>query len=392
MANNILVINSLTGGFSFLESLMAELSNRGLNIVYLMPKPIRNEANKLKYDWTIKNAYLGPSTISQSKGTSRIKNIVLFVLLLPFIKISLFIRLAYYKYFKRFHTIVCCHYNEKIIMAPLARLLGIKIIWIEYPNFNYSALSRLQLKFYFNQARHARIACFSNFSKKKLTKAGINPGNIILIYPGIKLKHFKRQGTIFETLAHKDYKKIGQKFFTVGTITSLEKEQKVETLLHAIKKCLAVIPHIQLIVVGEGKEKRQLAWLAKKLNIENLVWFVGRQKHHRKWLDSFNIFVASTQAPKFMDMQTLLKAMAAGLASIIPVGCGYDDIVNEHKTCLLFDINNSDSLAQHIITLEQNPHLQREMGKNADERVKKYFTFDKMIENFYRLLINSSKQ
>ncbi|NTU99141.1 glycosyltransferase family 4 protein [Candidatus Falkowbacteria bacterium] len=189
---------------------------------------------------------------------------------------------------------------------------------------------------------------------------------------------------MFHNLA--DSTHANKKFFTIGTVTNLNEHQKIESLFQAIKKCLSIIPNIQLVIVGDGKEKKNLLWLAKKMEIDNLVWLVGKQQHLRKWIDNFDIYITSDDKLTLSELIITLNAMAAEKPTIGNANSGLEDIIYEGKTGYLVDLNDSEAVADKILLLHQDKDLRRTLGKKAFERVEKYFTSAKMLEQLEKLL------
>src|SRR3989339_214042 len=223
-------------------------------------------------------------------ANTRLSKILFIILLLPLLLFSL-TTILIYKIKYKIDIFICFDWQEKILFTPWAKLCGQKIIWIECPgpnksqsNFFIRALTRLVHK-------HAQIIIFN-----QKTKDSENKNN----------------------------------FYTLGTIVDLNKEQEIEIILGAIKKALSVIPNLQFIIIGDGTERKNLTWLAKKMGIGNLVWFVGEQAHLHKWLNSFNIFITAAKNASFTDMQALLHALSSGIPVITPYNHGFDDIINDN--------------------------------------------------------------
>jgi len=316
-----------------------------------------------------------------------------FILLLPFLCVFYFFALLPLWYKKGIKEIVCLGWNEKIIFSCLAPIFRTKIVWLELSDNNYQKKSALFLFFYRHCARRAEVIVFSSLSETALRNLKITPKKIIKIFPGLKLNQAGRQETIFSSLAKAEQSDFSKKYFTLGTITDFLPPNQIENLFQAIKICLAVIPNLQLIVVGEmdgvavraGQEKK-LSWLAKKIGISNLVWFVRDQENMKKWLDAFDVFIVSSESPKMANLNAVLKTMQAGLPIIGFSDCGLEDIILEKKTGMLVGRNNNEALAQAIMGLYNNKRLRSSLGENAREAVEKKFNLDEMvvqIENIF---------
>ncbi len=385
MPKNILIINSSPNNNQPLINLFAELKQKGHNF-YLLSS-FTDLYNQFKQkNWPAKKIYFGPNLNNKF-------NAFIFICLLPILYLMYLAYLLYLAHSRRISTAICLNWNEKIIITPIAKILGIKIIWLELPNMNYKAKNKFLLWLYKFNFKWVATVGFTGLTKIQLKQLSLNKGNINIVNPGIKLNQFRRQDTIFNKLAQTNQGNFHRKYFTVGTVTDLDYQQNIETLFRAVKICLTVIPNLQLIVVGDGAEKKSLIWLAKKMGIDSLVWFVGGtgslkqsgQAHLKKWLDSFDVLVLTSETPNLTDFDICLHAMASGLPVIGPSNFGLEDVVQENKTGFLIG-NNNEILAQQIIALQQNKHLRVRMGKEAKERVDKYFRIDKMVRQFEKII------
>jgi glycosyltransferase involved in cell wall biosynthesis len=190
---------------------------------------------------------------------------------------SLFInlaRLSRLKIKRSLQLMIISSYPEKLFLTLPAKLLKIKIIWSEIPGFYCRHQKKPLSPLYRLLARNTALITFTADEAGKLAADKINKKNIHIIIPGINPSEHKRQEKIFSRLADNEENQF-KKFFTIGTALDLNEKQKIELLFSAVKKSSSVIPQIQLVVIGDGKERKNLAWIAKKMGIDGLVWFVG---------------------------------------------------------------------------------------------------------------------
>ena len=87
---------------------------------------------------------------------------------------------------------------------------------------------------------------------------------------------------------------------------------------------MPVIPNIQLIIIGEGEERKNLSWLAKKMEIDNLVWLVGEQEQLKKWLDSFDVFLALGEKYDIIEKSGSSYSYKPEGKEKVGLGRGYD--------------------------------------------------------------------
>ena len=371
----ILAISSAPKQIDALADLFKEMAGKG----HLFRFACAGRAGKESpgQNWNCQKIYLGPEA---KKGI----NTLIFFLILPFLLIFYLPYLAYHKFAEKISLLILFSRNEKIIFTPLAGLLKIKTVWIEPPEYaakNYGGASKLAILFFKAVSRHPRIITFNGLTKSRLKNLGWREENIFLAHPGIKINRRENQDDIFSELA-KIETKFSRKFFTIGVQAELSKNVKMETIMSAVKSCLPIIPNLQLIVVGEGEEKKNLSWLAKKMGLDTVVWFVSARNNSKKWLANFNIFVMANENPTLGDLNTVIKAMAAGLPVIGPANAGLEEIVYKNKTGALIETDNSEMLARQIIKLYQDKRLRLKIGELGRERAETYFTLEKQLEKF----------
>jgi len=270
---NILIANSLKEISQPLLDLFGELGLKGYLFHFLSSRLDLGEEVK-KNGWKTKKVYFGPAAGSNF-------GFFLFLLTYPFLLFYYFFFLAYFKYRKGMKAVICLGGNEKIIFTPLAALLKIKVIWLEAPENDYKKMPAGFLFFYRFCSRWAALISFISFIEMQLKNIGIPASRIKIISPGIKLSEPGQQQNIFFNLAKAEKSNFSRKYFTLGVVTDFVSPHQIENLFQAVKTCLAVIPNLQLIIVGEGRRggkdegEKKLVWLAKKLGIDNLVWFVS---------------------------------------------------------------------------------------------------------------------
>ncbi|MEA1962784.1 MAG: glycosyltransferase family 4 protein [Patescibacteria group bacterium] len=301
-----------------------------------------------------------------------------------------FIKLIYYKLKFKIKNIICFGVWEKIIFTPIAKILKIKIVWIELPK-EKNGKSNFILSFLLKKiSGMAKSVVFKKIDKNDLIKSGFASEKITFIAPGINLKQHTRQENIFHGLAKNKNSQSQKKFFTVGTAANLDCGQTIEILFGAIKKALDVIPNLQIIIIGEGEERKKLTWLAQKMEIGDLSWFVGEQACLNKWFGGFDIFTTTRVNANLSDIFVLLNAMGAGLPIISVENHGFDDIILDSQNGLLPPKDDSELLAGAIIKLQQNKMLSKNLGQNAKDTIRDRMNLDLMAGDFLGVLENNA--
>lgn len=376
---NILLLNTSRPSITPLYDLINELSNKSHNFTLISYDKNATEKFRQKNIKTIKI----PKLININKTF----NLLLFILLFPLWMLSSFFFILYLKTVKKIDIIFFCNWYEKISFTFFAHIFKIKCYWLEYPGLNYKKINKLLLVFYKFHSKYAKSITFINFTKEKLIELGVVEDNIKIIKPGITFKSYQHQDNIFNNLANQDSTIKKRKFFTIGTIAEINKKQNFEVLFQAITKSLTVVPNIQLIIIGDGEERKTLNWLTKKMEINNLTWFVGRQKNLKKWLDTFDIFTCVNDTLYLHDIHNIIYTLASGVPIIGPENMGLNDFVLNNQNGYLIDWD-SEKLAQQIINLEHDKEKRLSLGESGKNYVDKNFHLTSMVCNFEHLIQN----
>lgn len=286
------------------------------------------------------------------------------------------------KYRYAINTIVCFGTWEKVGFSGAARFLGIKTVWLECPGNEYGRIDWLTKKILTQSSSQAEVIACNIYTKKQLMNIGIKIDRISNINLGISLNDYQLQDNIFSKLVEKDRGSKKRKFFSVGTVADLGSKHKVEILLQAAKKCADVIPELQVVIIGDGGEKKTLLWLAKKLGIENIVWFVGQQNHLKKWLEHMDVFVNTSPVLDIDNLIVLIRCLAAGLPVVSSRDHGLDEMIEDYVSGLLLEIDDSEHMAQGIIQLYQNKELRNRISRQAQAAALTKHSIGSMAKQF----------
>lgn len=373
MRKKILIINTGNSGYEFYESLKS-LESEMFSFLLLSRQNINSGQ---QYNWRMKK-------ISRVTAACAKMNSFLFLLALPVFYIFSFFIFISLKWKEKFSTIFCLQDFEKLIFTPIAKLISLKVVWLFAPEYlmpKNKFLMRI-LVFY---SRWAKIIVPTGVAKDRLKKSGINENSIYVIPVGIIEKNYGHQENIFSKIAAAETRWPQRKYFTIGTAVDLDQKHNIETLFNATKKISDVISYPQIIILGEGKEKKNLSLLAKRMGIENCIWFVGEHKKLKKWLESFDVFVVTAHTLKLKDLNIISHALASGLPLIASNDSGVEDMVLNNENGIIIESENSEDLAQAIIKLQQRKDWRKLLGEKS-KKVSERFKNDKILADLKAII------
>jgi glycosyltransferase involved in cell wall biosynthesis len=167
----------------------------------------------------------------------------------------------------------------------------------------------------------------------------------------------------------------------------ISKEKGIDLLLNAFATVVRSLPQTTLTIAGEGKSLEQLKHLCQKLQIAKQVFFVGK-KQEKALLDTYTNTAIVVIPSVWLETGPLVayEALLMGRPLVGANAGGIKDIILHEKTGLLFERNNKTDLADKLITLLQDPNLQKRISQNQKERADAYsqYTHLQAIEHIYQ--------
>jgi glycosyltransferase involved in cell wall biosynthesis len=362
------------GGEKHTVTMVEGLKQRGFSFFLVSSCAVLLKEFKRR-DWHNKKIWAPKEPVSKF-------SIVIFPLLAPFFFFRLMYLLFGYRFKHKIRIIFCLSLSEKILITIPARLLGMKVVWMEHVSPNRWLTLNPYRFFYTLNSRFAMTIVVSNAIREEfLEKLHMTPKKILTVYSGVDLPAM----TMHDIRA-----RINSEEFIVGTIARLEKEKGIEYLIRAVDIAKDVIPKIRLIVVGNGSERRNLNWLVNSLHMTERVQFVGFQDHVTEWIKNFDVFVLPSAIRESFGL-VLIDAMANLRPVIASRIGGITEIIDTNQTGILVEPKNPESIAEAIMYLYNHPEETVEMIKNARKKVENSFSRQKMLDELEKTFIVLSR-
>lgn len=127
---------------------------------------------------------------------------------------------------------------------------------------------------------------------------------------------------------------------------------------------------VHFLICGEGEELSRLQALAKELNVENQIHFLGFRSDVKDLLSIADIFLFSTHQEGLP--RSMMEAMASGLPCIASNIRGNTDLIQSGKGGYLVDSIDVAGFAEYIQLLSDDSAKRSEMGKVNLNTIKKF--------------------
>lgn len=221
-----------------------------------------------------------------------------------------------------------------------------------------------------------KIITVSEYDRQAAIKSGLGPTEkFVTVHNGIQIDVIPSETTLSSGEARAQNDK--QKWPIIGTIANLYPTKGLSYLLDAAKMVIKDFPEAKFVVIGEGRERKNLELRIRNYELKNNFFLIGAKKNASQYLSAFDIFVLPSLKEGFP--YTILEAMMAELPIVATAVGGIPEALTNNQEGLLVQPKNPSALTEAINKLIASPSLAKTLAQNAKWKVKK-FSLSKMVE------------
>ena len=246
-------------------------------------------------------------------------------------------------------------------------------------NYKYRLLRRFMVHWV-----HRYICVSQDLERWLIDQVGVPAVKVEQIYNGVDQQSFQPLSP--QAPASRDIPEdwISEKKWLVGSVGRLAEVKNHQLLLAALAEVLRQAPtlreRIALLLVGDGPLKLMLQERVRELGLERQVHFFGDSDNVGPLLRRMNVFVLPSLGEGLSN--TLLEAMASGIAVIATRVGGNPELVRHGDNGLLVDEQSPQELADALRQLQADSELTRHMGQQGLQRVCADFHWDVCLARY----------
>ena len=168
------------------------------------------------------------------------------------------------------------------------------------------------------------------------------------------------------------------------SIGRFEEQKDFATLIKAFRKITTELKNTQLILIGDGENRKFHEELVKKLKIEQSVHFLGWQENVYPYLMSSGVFIMSSHYEGFGYV--LIEAMACGLPIVstdTPFGPG--EVLDKGKYGILVPIGDIDKM-EKVINNILTDRVEHKKYSLLSRKRSKFYDEGKMLKQYKKLI------
>ncbi len=200
--------------------------------------------------------------------------------------------------------------------------------------------------------RASHVVVLSEFMRRRMVACHrVNEDSAHVIPGGVDIDHFCPVSDRRPVRAALGFMETD---FVILTVRNLVPRMGLDTLLRAMVRVRQAIPHVQLLLGGSGPLRSELEALAKSLNLEGCVRFLGFVPEDAlpEYYRAADVFVLPTAQLEGFGLVTI-EALASGTPVLgTPVGAT-DEILGRLDASLLAAGSDAESLAAGIVSLHR---------------------------------------
>ncbi|MDR2067200.1 MAG: glycosyltransferase family 4 protein [Endomicrobium sp.] len=259
------------------------------------------------------------------------------------------------------------------IIVKLLCLNKIKVVFHRRQDTRHSFISKNHYKF-----ADAVITVSQVVANGLIKYEKVDPKKITVVYNGVNFEKFNEdidESDVIKAYSLENKKVVG----TVSQIVDFKGKGQIY-LMEAAKMLRKEFPELRYLIVGSGKGLKEQKEYAKKLNVDDIVYFPGYQDNVPKYILCMDIFCLLAWDTEGMP-NVVVEAQCLEKPVIVTNIGGNVEAFIDGVTGIMVEPKNSVQVANAIKSLILNPRLARQMGIAGKKYVEERFVLKNTVKN-----------
>ncbi len=217
----------------------------------------------------------------------------------------------------------------------------------------------------------------------------VKEDRVSLVYNGIDVKRFLKGFSDKEKDELKDRFGIRKDYSVIGTVARFTPDKGQDVLLRALVEILKEKPNVQLVFVGDGRERSHIIDLAQRLDITKNVIFVRSQLNTVSVLSVMDVFMFTPKRKEGLGIAAL-EALASGKPVVGTKVGGISSVIEDGVNGFLVEPSRPELLVEPVVKLLKDKGLYQKMSHAGKEIVVQKFSINGMtdkVEEIYKEIV-----
>lgn len=182
-------------------------------------------------------------------------------------------------------------------------------------------------------------------------------------------------------------KEIGVKDeFVIGMVGRIEEAKGQYLLIEAVEKLKDKGTSVKAFFVGHVMQEsyfKTVEQMVKDKGLEKEIIFLGFTTNPLRFMQGCDVMVSATKCETFGLV--IIEAMQVGTPAIAANQCGPLEIIEDMKSGLLFEADNSNELYKKLNYMYENDEMRVEMAKEGKKRADELFSNEKQFKKLSKI-------
>lgn len=274
---------------------------------------------------------------------------------------------------------IILHSTALFLLVPLFRLLGVRVISVDHtPNATktrFEWISIRMLRWFSNVQVYLTKEQYED-NEKRFGKDFYRSGHPVIINNGIDTLKFAPKST-YEFSAP----------FRLMMQARFSNTKDFQTIIQAASMLNnRGLPEFHVFLAGDGETFNTCKGLAKELEVESLVTFLGMQPEVKliEYLQNTHLYIHSSLSETMST--AIMQALSCGLPCMVSDIPGNKSLIEENKNGWMFQTGNPEDLAEKIQLFLTSQLPAREMSQKARLYAEEQLSMVRMFNNYYKFI------
>lgn len=165
----------------------------------------------------------------------------------------------------------------------------------------------------------------------------------------------------------------------VGIVANLRPVKSIDTFIRAARLVHDALPATRFVLVGDGDQEESLRLMAKDLDLNDNMYFLGRRTDIVPILTTFDVGVLTSISESFSN--SIVEYLAAGLPVVCTEVGGAREAVEEGVNGFVVPVKNHEQLANMLIKILGGGRM-KTMGEASYRKACDQFSSQSMFRKY----------
>ena len=229
-----------------------------------------------------------------------------------------------------------------------------------------------------------RILTSAERVKEVLTAAGVAPGKVVAVPPGVDTARFHPGVSGASVRAE-----LGLGGPVAGLVANIRGSKGHDVFLEAAREVLAAVPDARFLIVGDGVGYDDVRARVDRLGLAPTVVMTGFRRDIPEVMAALDVLVLPSIRSEATS-QVIVQALAVGTPVVATAIGGSPEVIRDGETGRLVPANDAHALAAAIVATLRDPAHARAMARAGQAFVRERLSLDAQMTattNVYRELL-----